>query len=170
MTFFMKFVFPVLWGGIWSYGTAELFTDPSSVKSHWKGFFVSREGPAPWWAKWVFLGLLVVGSFLCARVVVPLKRVLLEDGFLRISNYVREISVPTDDVVSAGFDRDAEINGRSLLALRFRTETEFGPSIEFLPRSQEAIELLRARLGPSIGGRVTEDDALASELRGRGTV
>jgi hypothetical protein len=158
-TFFMKFIFPTIWGAGWSYATARLFLEPSTTVS-----------TSPW-AKWMFLGFLVMGGVLFRRVAFPLKRVILEDDVLRISNYRQEIRVPIGRVRSAGFDPGAEINNRSLIGIEFDGPTSFGRSIEFMPRSRDAVDLLRARLGPKIGGPpAKDDDALAAELRGRGTV
>lgn len=158
LTFFMKFVFPVIWGGGWSFATAMLFLESSTT------------GTSPF-AKWMFLGLLVLGGFACRRIAFPLKRVILEDGVLRISNYRQEIRMPIGRVRSAGFDPGASINNRSLVGIEFDQPTPFGRSIEFMPRSREAVELFRARLGPEIGGPpAKEDEALAAEMRGRGTV
>jgi hypothetical protein len=163
-TAFSKFAFPALWGGGWSYFTALLFTDPSRIS--WQG-----GGAPPPWAKWVFLAILVGGGEMCRRVCVPLKRVILEDGYLRISNYRHEIHVPVSEVQRAGFDAGAEVNGKRLVGLEFHSETPFGRAIEFIPRSPDAIEVLRARLGPAVGGpREPPEDDLSPELRGRGTV
>ncbi len=159
-TFFVKFVFPTIWGGGWSFATAMLFLHPSTAA-----------GSTSPLAKWIFLGCLVLGGFLFRRVAFPLKRVILEDDVLRISNYRQEIRMPIRRVRSAGFDPGVEANGRSLVGIEFDEETPFGRTIEFLPRSREAVELLRARLGPEIGGPPSKDDEdLAAELRGRGTV
>jgi len=96
---------------------------------------------------------------------------MLRDDVLRISKYRQEIRVPIRRVRSAGFDPVAAINRRSLVGIEFDQPTPFGRSIEFMPRSPEAVELFRARLGPTIGGPPSkEDSALAAELRGRGTV
>ena len=123
------------------------------------------------WTKWIFFGCLVVGGFLFRRVAYPLKRVILEDDVLRISNYRQEIRVPIRRVRSAGFEPGIEINNRSLVGIEFDQPTPFGRSIEFMPRSPEAVELFRARLGPEIGGPpAKEDEALAEQMRGRGTV
>jgi len=158
LTFFMKFVFPAIWGGGWSFATAMLFRESSTT------------GTSPF-AKWMFFGLLILGGFFCRRIAFPLKRVILEDDVLRISNYRQEIRVPIRRVRSAGFEPGIEINNRSLVGVEFDQPTPFGRSIEFMPRSREAVELFRARLGPEIGGPPSkDDDDLAAELRGRGTV
>ena len=171
LTFFMKVIFPIFWGGIWSWGTGQLFTDPASVHFSLQVFFV-RFGweVRPTWVKWLFVGGLFVGSFLCARVLIPLKAVTLDGDVLRISNFLREIRVPIEDVTDGGFESDVMVNGRSLVVLRFRSETAFGRSIEFVPRSRGAISLLRTRLGPVVKRSVAENDVPESELRGRRTV
>ena len=168
LTPFMKFGFPALWGGMWSYGTALMFIDPSHV--HWHG-----GGAPPSWAKWVFLGFLILLGVGFGRVCLPLKRVALDDDYLVVSNYFRTIRIPLANVQTGGFDPDSsvEVGGewRSLVALEFNVPTDFGDAIEFIPRSRETLGLLRTRLGWSTDDpRPEEKSELAEELRGRGTV
>lgn len=150
-TLLMKFVFPFVWGVPWSYFTARLFTDPAA----------HAPGGPPAWLKWVFLFFLLVGGFTFQIVCFSLKRVDLEGDTLRISNFFREIRVPIHEVESAGFDRRASLNGRALVGIAFRSDTPFGRSIEFYPRSEAAIDAFRRRLGPEIGGHVEAKDPAA---------
>ena len=172
-----KFVFPVAWGGLFGYGTGLLFLNPSGVR--WHG-----GGEPPSWAKWVFLAGLFLGGFLCARIA-KLKRVVLDEDSVVISNYLRRVRVPFKQIRAGGIEPDTavEVYGgvgpigvrdrRPLVALEFSGRTPFGRSIEFIPRSQEVLAELRKRLGwkePPIEPPPEERSELADELRGRGTV
>ncbi|MGE5413342.1 MAG: hypothetical protein ACM3NW_04140 [Syntrophomonadaceae bacterium] len=140
-TFFHKFVFPIGWGAFFSWGTAALFLHRGGAPGH---------AAPPSWARWLCLGALLLGGLVFRQVSLPLKRVAFDDGFLRISNYLREIRVPFAEVRAGGFG-GGEIDGRSLVVLEFDRETPFGESVQFLPKSREAVELLRARLAPELG-------------------
>jgi hypothetical protein len=154
-TFFHKFVFPVVWGAFFSWGTAVLFLQRAGAPG--------RAAP-PSWARWICLAALVLGGLVFRQVSLPLKRVAIDDGFLRISNFLREIRVPFSEVHAGGFG-GGEIDGRSLVVLEFDRETPFGESVQFLPKSREAVELLRSRLAPELG---PPPDATKDAPRGSG--
>ena len=176
---FFKFVVPAVFVTVSGYVTALMFLEPGRVRM--------RGGGAPaTWDKWVFLGFLILGCFVCARAA-SLKRVILDDRFLRISSYLRSIEIPLGQIRSGGLE-DAWVGlgmsvgvglvsvgiveRRPLVALVFEKETPFGRVIDFMPRSKESLELLRARLGwkPPDAPADPERSELADELRGRGTV
>ena len=169
-TFVFKFVAPVVWGGLWSCGTTLLLlaqTKATFSVRVWS-FDIVKDHPVSW-GGWASLGFLFLGGVVFRAVAFPLKRVALEGDHLLISNFVREISVPFTAVYAGGFD-GGEINHRSLVVLVFRAPTSFGKSIKFVPASKESLSLLRARLRPELGAEVDpEAEAIAAELRGRGT-
>ncbi len=166
-----KFVLPALFGTVLGYVTALMFLDPGRVRMKGGG------APAPW-DKWLFLGFLIAGCFVCARAA-ALKRVEFDDRSLRISNFWRSIQIPLGQIRSGGFE-DAEaaiglavgpvalVERRPFVRLIFERDTPFGRFVEFLPRSKEALDRLRARLGWERAD--PEVSELAEELRGRGTV
>ena len=170
-TFVYKTVVPAVWGGLWSYGTALLFLGKTTATFNvhlWSWHIVKDQTVS--WGKWVFLGFLVLGGFIFSAVALPLKRVAVESDRLLISNYRREISVPFTNVYAGGFS-DGQIDDSPVVELVFRSITPFGKSISFLPASKEALSILRARLRPELGAEVDpEAEAIAAELRGRGTV
>ena len=169
-TFFFKFVFPAVWGGIFSYATASLFLGETTSTFSFSlfGIYIIRDQP-DLWGKWVLLGSLVLGGVVCRIVCYPLKRVAVEGDHLLISNFRREISVPFANVWAGGF-AGGEIDRRSLVTLVFKPPTAFGRSIKFAPASQEALDLVRARLRPELGDPVNpETESLGEDLRGRGT-
>ena len=169
-TFVFKWIFPAAWGGLWSYATASLFLGraTSTFSVHIWSWYIIRDEPVSW-GRWVFRAFLVVGGLVFGAFAVPLKRVALQDDHLQISNYRREISIPFNNVHAGGFS-GGEINQRPVVELVFRSTTAFGRSISFVPASREALSLLRARLRPELGAEVDpEAEAIAAELRGRGT-
>lgn len=168
-TWAFKFVFPAVWGGLFSFLTFLLFTDPSRVR--WNG-----HGEPPVWGKWLCLGCLLFGGLVFARACRPLKRVFLEGSNLRISNYFREVMVPIDQIRESGFDPDLSvgINGESrpVVGLAIGGEKPFGGFVEFIPRSRESVNALRVALGQTDPVPDPDADARenAEEFRGRGTV
>jgi hypothetical protein len=180
LTFFFKFCFPAVWGGLWSYLTYQMFSAPDQVA--WIG-----GGTPPPWAKWFCLALLAVGGYICHGCYV-LKRVDLDSRGLLISNYWKSVRIPLAEVSRAGIDGseayevEATVGliglreSRPTCILELRHETAFGRVIEFIPRSRDAIKLLRARLGPAVGALLQEPTPAPpppsepDEFRGRGTV
>ena len=168
-TWAYKFVVPAFGGGIFGFMTLVLFKDPSAV--HWKG------GGEPFvGVKWFFLGVLILGGFAFARLCIPLKTVFLEGSSLRISNYFRDAVVPVDQVRECRFDSNAWVgsrwNRRQIVKIEFRSMTPFGRSVEFIPRSGDAVWALRSALGQKEPGPEPYSEARedAEEFRGRGTV
>jgi hypothetical protein len=119
----MKFLFPTFWIGLFGAGTAML----------WIGGFDGAKAPPPLEMKWVFLLAWIAGStmmwFLCARN----KRVEIDDSFIYVSNYVREISVPLDQIETVSENR--WMNPRQV-AIRFHSDTGFGQTIQFIPKTR----------------------------------
>lgn len=179
---FFKFVFPVVWGGLLGYITSVLFLNSSSLA--WRLLIWRGHSDPPSVLKWISLGALFLGGLVCARLV-RLKRVVLDEDSVLISNYFRMARVPFQRIRAGGIDPDAEIevsgsagpvavhDRRPLVVLEFSGRTPFGRSIEFIPRSQEVLAELRKRLGwkePPVEPPPEERSELADELRGRGTV
>jgi hypothetical protein len=73
-TFVSKFIFPSIWVGL----------------SVWFGVTVSISRGMELWA----LVLWAVGTGFVLVLSLPLKRVRVDDGFIYVSNYWRQISVP----------------------------------------------------------------------------
>ena len=80
LTPFMKFVFPVLWGGFWGVFTIAEFRRPQPSDLKWMSFVI-----------WVPATLLL------ARLAMRLRRVRVDDRGLLISDYRQEIHVPFTD-------------------------------------------------------------------------
>src|SRR5215207_7164443 len=90
------------------------------------GFYALAQGPSG--AAGVFICLwLSVSLLLFRRGMFPLKKVSLGDGFLRVSNFWREVDVPLSEIESVkavgyGFIR-GPVPG---IIVRLKTPTEFG--------------------------------------------
>jgi hypothetical protein len=110
-TFFTKIVFPVLW--IVGFGTVTLFLR------------------CPTATKVPFLAVWMLGSVLIYQWCVRLKRVSIDDSFLYVSNYLREVRVPLRDVVAVGENR--WVNSHPV-TITLRSVTEFGDRIVFMPK------------------------------------
>jgi hypothetical protein len=178
LTFLFKFCFPAIWGGLWSYLTYQMFTAPDQIT--WL-----NGGTPPTWARWLSLALLVLGGYACHGCIL-LKRVDLDGGGLLVSNYWKSIQIPLKEVSRAGIDgsEEYEVEGsvgpiglresRPTCVLELRHETAFGRAITFIPRSRDAVRLLRTRLGPVVGALLEEPTPAptappeSEEFRGRG--
>lgn len=136
-TFPMKFLFPLAWWGIWSWGTAELFRNPPGI--HWQG-----GGLPPVWAKWAFLAGLVIGAIVIGKISLPLKRIALAGDHLVVSNYFREVQVPLREVGEVGLVQGWNINNSPVAYVTFTGSTEFGRDITFYPRSEDVLKRLQS--------------------------
>ena len=159
MTFFNKFVLPALWAGFFVWAAVMLYT----------GKVQGDSGPE---SRWLALAALAFATVPFWGTEASVKRVILEDGFLRISNYATEITVPFSEVRGASIERTRRNRQKlTYMILEFRNPTAFGTSIRFQPASDEEIELVQARLRPEIGPmRDPEAETAAPEARGRGMV
>lgn len=121
-TFFVKFIFPVLWIG--AFGAATLGV--------WLGPMGSGPGvPPPGGVKWAFLAFWLFGATSIYWSYGRLKRVRLNGDVLLISDYRREIQLPLHDVGSVTASR--WLNHHPV-TLHFLHSTEFGKTIVFMPR------------------------------------
>jgi hypothetical protein len=124
-TFLMKFVFPTVWLAGFVLGTVTLFTT---------GGFVDHEGlPPPPEMKWVFLGATVLGGLFLYWCCMRLKRVQIDEQWLYVSNYFREIRLPLRDIEDVAENRWINIHP---ITLSLRRETDFGSDITFMPKTR----------------------------------
>ncbi len=77
----------------------------------------------------LFLITAVFGLMVFSWLFVPLKRVELSGGVLRISNYLATIEVPLGDVTSVS---GSILINPELIWIRFKDPTEFGEKIVFM--------------------------------------
>lgn len=123
-TFLTKFVFPTVWLAGFAAATVFLFkvrgfTDPD-------GF------PGPPEMKWLFLGGTVFGGVFLYWFCMRLKRVEIDEQWLYVSNYLREVRVPLGDIEEVTENRWINIRP---ITVEFRRETDFGSDIIFMPKS-----------------------------------
>jgi hypothetical protein len=148
-TFYMKFVFPIVWIGLFTSGTVTLLA-------------ASNFDPDAAFLKWLFPAVTVVGTVFLWWACMRLKRVRMDNHVLYISNYVSEIVVPLRDVAEVTENRWVNIHP---VTIRFRRETDFGSQIVFMPTqrwfafwsSHPVVDKIRdavARAGGGSYGRV----------------
>ncbi|MFO1519468.1 MAG: hypothetical protein U1F57_07420 [bacterium] len=115
-TFIYKYVFPVFWVVCWSLGTAALFLSPT-------------EG-SRFPMKWFFLLAGISGVFFIYRFCIRLKAVSVDEKFLYVSVYRKEIAIPLSEVEDV--TENAWINPR-MMTIKLRSPSPFGDRILFMP-------------------------------------
>jgi hypothetical protein len=123
-TFLMKFVFPSVWLAAFTAGTVMLFVT---------GGIAGPDGPPPPEMKWLFLGATVLGGLFLYWCCMRLKRVQIDEEWLYVSNYLREIRVPLRDIEDVSENRWINIRP---ITLTLRRETDFGGQITFMPKTR----------------------------------
>ena len=118
-TFFMKFIFPALWLGFlvaWTYG---VYHDPKK----------KLDSDNPWFVLFP-LAMVLGGIYYFVRYHLPLKKVWIVDGGLRVSNYRKETILPFGAIESV--TQKWEINLRYII-VQLREDSIFGRRFTFLP-------------------------------------
>jgi len=150
LTVAAKFLFPALWIGGFAIATATLFLFPSS----WHGESGDPPGPA---LKWIFLGVTGVGAIFIMWSGGRLKRIRMDGTALYISDYSTEIVVPLRNV--AEVTENYWVGGHPV-TIRFRSDTEFGSQVTFIPKarwswfgvSHPAVNEIRLAAAQATGG------------------
>ena len=119
-TFLVKFIVPSVWLAGATTATVLLFTT---------GHITTRSGPAPPETKWSLLAATVLGGGLLYWGCMRLKRVEIDNEWLYISNFRREIRVSLRDVKQVTENRWISFRP---VTIEFRRETDFGPRITFI--------------------------------------
>ena len=111
LTFSVKFVSPIGWTVTAAYLTFNVFSSPTLDPEHFL-FYIAAVTLLSWWYG------------------VRLKRVRMDDRVLYISNYRTEIAIRLSNVADV-----TEIRWINLcpVTIRFRSKTEFGSQIVFIP-------------------------------------
>jgi hypothetical protein len=140
---FLKFLLPPVWILVFGWFTYGIWTHPETVVLN------GVKGAATRADQWLFLFAFCVGTLIILYYVVPLKRVILTEAGLRISNYHEQILVPFDMIQRVSQSR--WIGGRTITIV-FRTDTRLGDAIRFAPSTQARLAFWR-------------DDEIVTELR-----
>ena len=124
-TFLVKIVLPTVWLLGFTMGTGSLFLT---------GGFTDPQGfPPPPEMKWLSLAATVLGGLFLYWFCMRLKRVEIDDHWLYISNFLREIRVSLLDIEEVSENRWINIRP---ITVEFRRDTEFGPRIIFMPKTR----------------------------------
>lgn len=115
-TFFMKIIFPALWIPLFGLGPLMMFL----------GGFESPEQPP----KWIFLFFWLAGSAFIYWSCIRLKEVSVDDDFLYVSNYLKEIIIPLSEIYDV--TENVWINIHPV-TIRLKSPSEFGDKIVFMP-------------------------------------
>ena len=116
-TVLMKIIFPAIWIPLWGFGTLMLILD-------------GLQGGDPA-VKWIFLFIWVAGSAFIYWSCIRLKEVSVDDNFLYVSNYLKEVPIP----LSAIYDvtENVWINTHPV-TIHLNSPSEFGDKIIFMPK------------------------------------
>jgi len=120
-TMLMKFFFSPLWIGLFGAGTVAIWIDALD----------DTKGSQPGDVKWIFLLVWIVGSTMIWLLSVRIKRIEIDDSNLYISNYLREVSVPFDQIETVTEIRWT--NPRQVI-IHLRADTGFGRVVRFIPK------------------------------------
>lgn len=130
----LKFALAPMWIGAVGYAVWLLWTDPQAALG-------GREPGASMVAlQWFLLALIAASLLVLFAFVVPLKRVQLASDSLRVSNYVREITVPFGAIARV---RQHWLPTFRLITLDLRGETPFGHRIIFMPAVPQRLAFWR---------------------------
>jgi len=123
-TLFIKFVIPVLVIALLIFVVARGMTVGQG--SHWSigALLFSAMG-------WLFLISLGIAGYLVWWSLARLKRVCMDDQFLYVSDYFKEIKVPLLEVEDI---REIPWSKYHPITIKFQWGTEFGPDVVFVPK------------------------------------
>ena len=113
LTFTSKFIVPALWPLLWVFIPRlfpEVYDYPNVVA--------------------LMIGFWFTGSVRIYWEALKLKRVRVDDGYLYVSNYLKEISIPLSEI------SEVRSNGwpsHQHVRIQLRSPSEFGDKIFFMP-------------------------------------
>src|SRR5690348_12502056 len=118
-TILVKIVLPGIWIPVWGFGVWAAF--PSRVVT---------SDPA---IKWVFLLVWLASSVGMYWTSMRLKDVSVDDNFLYVSNYLKEIALPLSDIYDVTENRWLNTHP---VTIHLKSPSEFGDKIVFMPKTR----------------------------------
>jgi hypothetical protein len=112
----MKVIFPSLWIPLFGLGTLMLLL----------GRFEGQNPPP----KWIFLLAWLAGSAFIYWSCIRLKEVSLDEDFLYVSNYLKEIAIPLSEIQDVTENIWINIHP---VTIQLKSPSEFGDKIVFMP-------------------------------------
>ena len=113
----MKVIFPGLWIPLFGIAPLTMFL----------GAFESQDADP----KWLFLIFWLVGSAFIYWSCIRLKEVSVDENFLYVSNYLKEIAIPLSEIQDVTENVWVNIHP---VTIRLNSPSEFGDKIVFMPR------------------------------------
>jgi hypothetical protein len=120
-TFFIKFVFPSVWIGMFGMGTCVLWFDALH----------DRNRPPPEFMKWAFLVAWPLGSGLILSISLRIKRVQVDHEALYVSNYLSEVRIPISEI--SHFTQSGS-KKMPTITIHLRSLSDVGQRIVFIPK------------------------------------
>ena len=117
-TILMKIIFPMIWIPLFGMGALTVLFSPSNDLT---------------FPKLYFLFLWIVGSAFIYWLCIRLKKVSVDGGFLYVSNYVKEITVPLTEIYDV--TENVWINIHPV-TIHLKFPSEFGDKIRFMPKTR----------------------------------
>lgn len=147
-TLVMKFVLPAVWIPGFGYATYVLWGEPANARS---STVHSAAGAIA--ERWLFLIAFLVGSGILLWVAKVLRRVVLSEAGLRVSDYFTEVLVPFDAVRAVSQNK---LILWGMVRLDLVRDCGLGRTVQFFPRGgsrwafwreDEVVSELRKRAG-----------------------
>ena len=115
-TFLMKVIFPGLWIPLFGMGPLMMFL----------GTFEGQDPPP----KWTFLFAWLAGSAFICWSCIRLKEVSVDEDFLYVSNYLKEVAIPLSEIQDVTENVWVNIHP---VTIHLKSPSEFGDKIVFMP-------------------------------------
>ena len=118
-TVLMKIVYPVMWIPSFGFVTFMMpFDGPNG-----------RDFPP----KWLFMVGFVASAVFVYWSCVRLKEVSVDDQFLYVSNYLKEVSIPLSEIYDVTENKWINIHP---VTIHLKSPSEFGEKIVFMPKTR----------------------------------
>jgi hypothetical protein len=120
-TFTAKFIFPVTWISMFGLGTLSMWSQPAHTGT----------GVTPEDQGLLFLALWIIGTLFLLIGPARLKRIRADTENIYVSNYLREIVIPVENISDVTENR---LLNWHPVRVQFRVPTTFGTSVVFMPK------------------------------------